>query len=88
MPIPSDEIQKAVRICGRAQKVVEAYRQYESLIRQYMETHNLTRMRMAGYEVRRENRAISFMAYDPEEKQMLFDCMEPIDCSTLQQELF
>jgi hypothetical protein len=88
MPTPSDEIWKAVRICGRAQKMVETYRQYEPFIRQYMEKHNLTQMRMAGYEVQQENRAISFMAYDPEEKQMLFDCMEPIDCSKLQQELF
>jgi len=88
MPTPSDEIEKAVRICGRAQKVVEVYRQYEPFVRQYMENHNLTHMRMVGYEVRRDNGSISFTAYDPEEKQMLFDCMEPIDCSTLQQELF
>ena len=68
--------------------MVETYRQYEPFIRQYMENRNLTRMRMAGYEVRRENGAISFTAYDPEEKQMLFDGMEPVDCSKLQQELF
>ena len=88
MPTPSDEIWKAVRICGRAQKIVEAYRQYEPFIRQYMENHDLTRMRMAGYEVQRENRSISFTAYDPEEKQMRFDGIEPVDYSKLQQELF
>jgi hypothetical protein len=88
MPTPSDEIGKAVRICGRAQKMVETYRQYEPFIRQYMENRNLTQMRMAGYEVQRENGSISFTAYDPEEKQMMFDCMEPVDCSKLQQELF
>jgi len=88
MPTPSDEIWKAVRICGRAQKIVETYRQYEPFIRQYMENRNLTRMRMAGYEVRWENGSISFTAYDPEEKQMRFDGIEPVDYSKLQQELF
>ena len=68
--------------------MVETYRQYEPFIRQYMENRNLTQMRMAGYEVQRENGSISFTAYDPEEKQMMFDCMEPVDCSKLQQELF
>ena len=68
--------------------MVETYRQYEPFIQQYMENHNLTCMRIAGYEVQRENGAISFTAYDPEEKPMLFDCREPIDGSKLQQELF
>jgi|GEM_PF-3802554 hypothetical protein len=84
----NDEIRKAVRICGRTSKAVQSYNEHEPFVRYYMQTNNLKKMRVAGYEVRMENDALSFESYDPNEWQMMFEEMMPIDYSKLQGKLF
>jgi hypothetical protein len=88
MPRCNDAIQKAVRICGRASKAVQSYKENEPFVSYYMQMHSLKKMRVAGYEVRMENDVLSFESYDPNEWQMMFEEMMPIDYSKLQGKLF